>query len=247
MMKENLSLDKSRLSALKKFCASLNLKLNSYELLHQALTHSSYANEAKDGDCKHNERLEFLGDSILNLIISRHLFLAYPDLSEGNLSYIRSQVVCEPTLAKRAIKLNFGEDLLLGRGEKTSGGCARVSILADAFEAVIGAVFLDAGFESAANYVIENLKDDIITTQSGNYYVGVNKDYKSLLQESLQKNGAVKILYKLLDEQGPDHDKLFKTAVVVDKEHLGIGTGKSKKEAEQKAAQQALIKLGVLE
>jgi ribonuclease-3 len=175
------------------------------------------------------------------------LFLEYPDLSEGDLSYIRSQVVCEPTLAKRATKLNFGKYLLLGRGEKTSGGGTRVSILADAFEAVIGAVFLDAGFESAAKYVVENLKDDIVSAQSGNYYIGVNKDYKSLLQESLQKNGAVKIVYQLLEEKGPDHDKLFKTAVAVGAEHLGVGTGKSKKEAEQKAAQQALIKIGIIE
>lgn len=247
VMKESLDLDKNRRKELKKLCDSLNVKLSNYELLHQALTHSSYAHETKDFVRCHNERLEFLGDSILNLIISRHLFLEYPELSEGHLSFVRSQVVCEPTLARKATELHFGDYLLLGRGEKTSGGRERFSILADAFEAVIGAVFLDAGLEAAAAYVLENLKDDVIMAQSSDYYGGVvHKDYKSWLQEYLQKNGAVRIVYELVSEKGPDHDKLFEIAVTANNRRLGTGSGKSKKEAEQKAAHQALAEMGVL-
>lgn len=246
-MKENPDLDKNRLKKLKKLCDSLKTKLNNYELLHQALTHSSYAHETKDFFHCHNERLEFLGDSVLNLIISRYLFVKYPELSEGHLSFIRSQVVCEPTLAKRAIELNLGDYLLLGRGEKTSGGRERFSILADAYEAVIGAIFLDAGLETAAAYVLENLKEDVVMAQSGDYYASVaNKDYKSWLQEYLQKNGTVRIFYELVSEKGPDHNKLFDVAVTANDRRLGAGSGKSKKEAEQNAARQALVKLEVL-
>ena len=239
------TLDKTRITSLKKLCASLGIKLKNYELLHQALVHTSYANEVRTFSETHNERLEFLGDSILNLIISRFLFIEHNNLSEGELSFIRSQIVCESTLAKKASDYNLGKYLLLGKGELSSGGRERVSILADTFEAIIGAVFLETNFETTTEFVLLLLKDEI--TFSENYDNALTKDYKSWLQEVLQKDGYIKIIYEVISEEGPAHNKSFEISVTAKNQKLGIGSGKNKKEAEQKAAKEALIKLGILD
>lgn len=236
------TLDATRLQALAELCRALGVAFSDYKLLHQALTHTSYANETKGAAIRHNERLEFLGDAVLDLIISSYLFSQCPQLPEGELTKARAQVVCEQTLAKRALELKIGEYLLLGKGEALSGGRERISILADAFEAIIGAVYLDLGFKSAAKYVLSQLKSELEMVERGDYL----KDYKTWLQEIVQKHNDSKIAYEVISERGPDHDKSFEVAVMVNGERMGAGWGKSKKEAEQHAAKQALVKLGTI-
>ncbi|SDD47704.1 ribonuclease III [Sporomusa acidovorans] len=235
-------LDATRLQELTELCKTLNVVFSDYKLLHQALIHTSYANETKGANIRHNERLEFLGDAVLDLIITSYLFSQCPQLPEGELTKARAQVVCEQTLAKRALELGIGEYLLLGKGEALSGGRERISILADAFEAIIGAVYLDSGFRSAAKYVLHQLKSELVLVERGDYL----KDYKTWLQEVVQKNNDSKIAYEVISERGPDHDKSFEVVALVNGERMGSGWGKSKKEAEQHAAKQALIKLGTL-
>lgn len=205
-------------------------------LLLQALTHTSFANENKREAFPHNERLEFLGDAVLDLVISDYLFRHYPDLLEGELTKARASVVCEPTLASRAGEIGLGDYLRLGRGEAASGGRERISILADAFEAVIGAIYLDQGLPAASRFVLSRLQDDLSTVERGEYA----KDHKTLLQEFAQRGGDAKIVYEVTSETGPDHDKIFEVTVLVNADRLGSGSGKSKKEAEQQAACQAL-------
>ena len=235
-------LDEKRRVALAGLCRALGIQFNNLKLLHQALVHTSYANEAKGAGCSHNERLEFLGDAVLDLIVSSYLFSQCPHLPEGDLTKARAQVVCEPTLARRAAKIALGGYLLLGKGEALSGGRERISILADAFEAVIGAVYLDAGFKSAAKFVLKQLEEDLHSVEQGDYF----RDYKTLLQEIVQRNNESKAIYEVVSERGPDHDKLFEVSVTINHERLGSGWGKSKKEAEQKAAQEALLKMNML-
>lgn len=235
-------LDTDRANQLAVLCETINIRISDYSLLHQALTHSSFANESKNQGIAYNERLEFLGDAVLDLVISEHLFRRFPNLPEGELTKARAMVVCEPTLARHASDLKIGQYLLLGKGEASSGGRERISILADAFEAVIGAIYLDSGFSEAARFVLEQLTEDLLLIERGDY----QKDYKTLLQEVIQKNGDSKISYEIIGEWGPDHDKTFDAAVIVNSAQLGHGTGRSKKEAEQRAARQALIKLEVI-
>lgn len=235
-------LDTNRANQLAVLCEAINIKFSNFELLHQALTHSSFANESKNQGIAYNERLEFLGDAVLDLVISEYLFRQFPNLPEGELTKARAMVVCEPTLARHASDLKIGQYLLLGKGEASSGGRHRISILADAYEAVIGAIYLDSGFSNAAQFVIEQLSEDLLLIERGEYL----KDYKTLLQEVVQKNGDSKISYEIIGEWGPDHDKTFDSAVLVNMAQLGHGTGRSKKEAEQRAARQALIKLDVI-
>ncbi|MGL5513991.1 MAG: ribonuclease III [Sporomusa sp.] len=242
-MKEHRGMpDDTRLQALAELCRTLEVTFNDYKLLHQALIHTSFANETKGATVRHNERLEFLGDAVLDLIISSYLFSQCPQLPEGELTKARAHVVCEQTLAKRSLELGIGEYLLLGKGEALSGGRERISILADAFEAIIGAVYLDSGFRSAARYVLNQLKAELKLVEKGDYF----KDYKTWLQEVVQKNNDSKIAYEVINEQGPDHDKSFEVAVFINGERSGSGWGKSKKEAEQQSARRALVKLGAL-
>jgi len=235
-------LNKHRLDALNKFSAKLSVQFTNINLLHQALTHTSYANECKSSIIMHNERLEFLGDAVLDLVVSKYLFCQLPNLPEGELTKARAVVVCEPALARCGARLGIGEYLFLGKGEASSGGRERTSIIADAFEAIIGAIYLDSGFDHAAAFVLAQLKTDLLVVERGEYV----KDYKTLLQEVVQKNNDSKILYEIIEESGPDHHKMFKVAVVVNAKQLGIGLGRSKKEAEQLAANQALIKLKII-
>ncbi len=208
------------------------------ELIHEALSHSSYANEKKK--LRHsNERLEFLGDSVLSIVVSQYLFEHYPDLPEGELTKIRAALVCEKSLHRFALQIRLGEFLLLGKGEAHTGGRQRPSILADAFEAVIAAIYLDGGLESARKHILrfipKNLRENRFMLFG---------DYKTALQEVIQKNPEEKVEYLLIDESGPDHSKTFSVEVCLNSNVIGRGSGKSKKEAEQMAAKEALALMG---
>ncbi|MGP1583564.1 ribonuclease III [Peptostreptococcus stomatis] len=207
--------------------------------IQTALTHSSFANEHKEFN--YNERLEFLGDSVLGLVVSDYLFRARNDLPEGKLTRLRANVVCEESLSVVARKINLGDHLFLGKGEKTSGGSDRDSILADATEAVIAAIYLDGGFDQAKDFILSNLRDTIAKNIDGNIF----RDYKTILQEIIQGNNG-KISYKLVGESGPDHNKEFEMQVKCGQDTIGIGKGKNKKEAEKEAARDALVKMGEL-
>ncbi len=202
-------------------------------ILRTALTHSSFANENK-AMCEHsNERLEFLGDSVLGLVVSEHLYLKNESMPEGELTRARAAIVCERSLAEVAARLELGHHLMLGRGEDVSGGRVRPSTLADTTEALIAALFLDGGLDSAKQFIKRYLLD---------IPVGASpfKDYKTELQELLQREKDNIITYRLSGESGPDHAKIFKVQVLVNCRIIGTGSGSSKKEAEQDAARDAL-------
>lgn len=203
------------------------------ELLQTALTHTSYAYEK---NVQSNEKLEFLGDSILEFISSVYLYSNYSNLKEGEMTKVRAQVVCEESLHKIAQLHDFSDFLRLGKSEKMSGGKIKTAILADSVEAVIAAMYLDGGLEPAERFIIKNLKEEIKTASKN---VG-QKDYKTVLQEILQKHGDVDIKYNIIKEIGPDHDKVFEAEVRYNKKVLAEGTGKSKKHAEMEAARHAI-------
>ncbi len=226
--------------SLKEFQSRIGYKFNESQLLETALTHSSYANENKASGVLCNERLEFLGDSVLNLIVTNHVFVNFSDLAEGEMTRTRAGVVCEQALKDAAVEMGIGNLLRLGKGEEITGGRSRPSILADAFEALVGAIYIDGGFEQAQKFVLSQLGDLIESSVSG---TGPS-DYKTRLQEILQRNGDAKIDYLVVKQIGPDHDKEFHIEVRYDGKVLGTGRGKSKKEAEQTAAKKALNFLG---
>ncbi len=209
------------------------------ELLHQALTHTSYAYESKTKKHIHNERLEFLGDAVLELASSTYLYQHFPNLPEGVLTKSRASVVCEAALARRAGELHLGDYLLLGHGEAAGGGAKRPSILADAFESVIGAIYLDQGWDIACAYVLAQLQEELQEIETGTNL----KDYKTILQEVVQQHSNQVVEYKLLSASGPDHAKIFEFVVKINGVSYGTGTGKTKKQAEQHAAREALQKL----
>ena len=209
-------------------------------LLLQALTHSSYANEKKMKKHSDNERLEFLGDAVLEIISSEYLYHHFPELSEGELTKMRASLVCEPTLAYCTKDLRLGEYLLLGRGEDHTGGRQRNSILSDALEAVIGAIYLDGGFASAKEFILKFILTDIEHKQL--FY-----DSKTILQETVQGRGIGAMDYKLAGESGPDHDKKFEVELWIGGKKTSTGEGHTKKAAEQEAAYKALIKLHAAE
>lgn len=203
-------------------------------LLEIALTHSSYANQKKN--IKFNERLEFLGDSVLQLVTSEYLFKKITDKSEGELTKLRSLIVCENSLFEIAKGWDLGKYIKMSRGEELTGGRTRVSILADCVEAVIAAIYIDKGFEKSAEFIIENFKEIIEKAMNNKIIL----DYKTKLQEILQKNGETSIEYQLEKYQGPPHRRKFYINVMVNEEVKGHGVGYSKKEAEQNAAKDAL-------
>ncbi len=206
------------------------------ELLFKALTHKSYANEKRAEELKDNERLEFLGDSVLDLVVSEYIFSKYPNHPEGELAKIRSVVVSTTMLAEKAREISLGEHILLGKGEEQSGGRTRDSILADTFEAVVGSIYLDQGFNQARTFILELLIPNINDVEMGDHI----QDYKTLLQELIQKETNQRPLYEVINEEGPDHKKVFTVHVKIGNKILGIGKGNSKKEAEQQAAQNAI-------
>jgi ribonuclease III len=207
------------------------------ELLERALTHSSYANEHRV--LSHNERMEFLGDAILNFVISEHLMQLCPDATEGDLSRLRASLVSETSLAEIARKIQLGRYLLLGKGEEQTGGRDKESILANCLEALIAAVYLDAGMEPSRAFVIRFFGDNIRKASS----TGMTLDYKTELQERCQEHLKQLPEYRVISESGPDHQKQFEVEIRINNDVLGRGSGKSKKEAEQHAAQAALSHL----
>lgn len=214
----------------------IGYKFKDEGLLEQALTHSSYANEKKLGKGGCNERLEFLGDAVLELISSDFLFSAYPDVPEGELTKRRASLVCEPSLAFCARAFGLPEFLLLGRGEDLTGGRNRDSIISDATEALLGAVYLDGGFASAKEFVLKFILNDIEHKQL--FY-----DSKTILQELVQEKGKRPVEYHLVRTDGPDHNKYFTVQAVVDGEVMGKGTGHTKKAAEQAAAYEVILRM----
>lgn len=208
-------------------------------LLQNALTHSSFAHERKQPESC-NERLEFLGDSVLSIAVSDYLYHHFPDLPEGELTRIRAASVCEKALFGFAKAIGLGEHLLLSRGEQNTGGRNRPSILADAFEALIAAIYLDGGMEPARAFILSH----VIPTLD-NHRRAAFKDYKTMLQEVIQQNPEDRLTYLLVEESGPDHDKVFKYEVHINSNLVGTGMGRSKKEAEQAAAKEALRLMGI--
>lgn len=215
----------------------INYEFKNIDLLKTALTHTSFAHEA-GSNVKNNERLEFLGDAVLNLSITDRIYKHKPDISEGNMSKIRATVVCEDCLYEAAIKLHYDEFIMLGKGEEKLGGNKKPSILSDAFEAVVAAMYLDSGFETAKKFVL-----DVLGEKADNA-IGLlgQKDHKSKLQEVLQSKSSEKITYNVIGEKGPDHKKEYEVEVKLGEKVLGTGKGFSKKEAEQNAANEALKK-----
>ena len=207
------------------------------ELIYQALSHSSYANERKHPGGS-NERLEFLGDSVLSIVVSDYLYKNL-NVAEGELTKLRASLVCEKSLHIFARQIHLGDYLMLGKGEENTGGRERPSILADAFEAVIAAIYLDGGLEAAAKHILHFMPEDIKVTQKP-----VFSDFKTVLQEIVQKNPEEKVEYVLIGEEGPDHNKRFVVEVRLNSQVIGKGKGRSKKEAEQLAAKEALALMG---
>ena len=223
------------MSDLKKFKAEIGYEFKDEQLLKQALTHSSYANEKHLKKLSDNERLEFLGDAVLEVVSSEFLFHAYPKLTEGELTKLRASIVCEPTLALCTEEMHLGEYLFLGKGEDHTGGRTRKSVLSDALEAVIGAIYLDGGFANAKEFVLKYIMKDI--EHKHLFY-----DSKTILQEVVQGEHET-LTYVLLGETGPDHDKTFEVGVLIGQKEISTGKGHTKKAAEQEAAYQALLVL----
>lgn len=222
---------------IKELQEKLGYTFNDEAILIRALSHSSYVNENHSaGDS--NERLEFLGDSVLGLITAENFFKNYKKLPEGELTKLRAATVCEKSLAGFARQLELGKYLFLGKGEILTGGRERPSIQADAFEAIIAAIYLDGGMEAARNFVLKYIEEAIRQQQS-------IRDYKTMLQEVVQRNPGEIIEYVLTGETGPDHDKRFEVEVHLNSNVIGRGIGKSKKKAEQEAAREALELMGL--
>ena len=220
------------------FQKKMGIEFNQLQLLKQAFTHSSYVNEHRKKLHADNERLEFLGDAVLELTVSQYLYNKYPTMSEGKLTKLRAAIVCEPSLVTFANELNFGELVLLGKGEELTGGRTRPALLADVFEAFIGALYLDQGLET-----VISILDKVVSPKMNAGAFSHVMDFKSQLQEFVQKDASGLLEYIVLQERGPAHNREFVSRVTLNGEELGVGTGRSKKEAEQHAAQIALSKL----
>ena len=216
----------------------LGYKFNNINLLKNSLSHSSYANEVRNGTTS-NERLEFLGDSVLSVIVADYLFNNFKNIPEGELTKLRASLVCEKALCAFSREIGIGDFLLLGKGEEKGGGRERDSILADAFESVLAAIYLDGGMEEARKFVLRFVLPELEHRDDE-----VFKDYKTALQEIIQRNPEESVTYILKNESGPDHDKIFEVEVHLNSNVIGVGKGKNKKYAEQMAAKQALELMG---
>lgn len=233
--KEKEMNNRAKESQFKEFQEIIEIQFENEKLLKQAFTHSSYVNEHRRKPFEDNERLEFLGDAVLELTISQFLFKKYSMMTEGELTKLRAAIVCEPSLVSFANELGFGKLILLGKGEEMTGGRERPALLADVFEAFIGALYLDQGIEK----VIDFLEKVVFPKINAGAFSHV-MDFKSQLQELIQRDASGVIEYRVLQEKGPAHNKEFVSKVSLNGEELGVGTGRSKKEAEQHAAQMAL-------
>ncbi|MFC0214305.1 ribonuclease III [Paenibacillus chartarius] len=219
---------------------AIGIRFKNQDLLIQAFTHSSYVNEHRAEAKQDNERLEYLGDAVLQLATADYLFAAYPTRPEGELTKLRAAIVCEPSLVKFAEKLDFGAYLLLGKGEEQTGGRTRPALLADVFESFVGALYLDQGFDAAQAFLSKHMFAHV--TELGKQRI---IDFKSQLQEHLQQQGRGTLDYRIVGMRGPSHDREFVAEVHMEGKLLGTGAGRSKKEAEQQAAAQALAGLNV--
>ncbi len=230
-----------RISQLKKFEASIAYEYKNIELLDIAFTHSSYINEHNDSP-KHNERLEFLGDSVVNLIVTDILFREHEDLPEGDLTRIRASLICEDSFAWASEFMDIPNYILLGKGEELSGGRKRKSLMADSFEAFCGSLYLDSNFETLQKVLTNKFQGRVVE------YIKNHKviDYKTMLQEEVQKTSRERIKNHLIKDIGPDHNKVFYFEVVMGTKVLGKGKGQSKKEAEHMAAKDALEKMSII-
>lgn len=213
----------------------LNIVFQDEELLRQAFTHSSYVNEHRNKKLMDNERLEFLGDAVLELGVSQYLFREFHDLEEGDLTKLRASIVCEPALVQFAQALEFNKYVLLGKGEELTGGRNRPALLADVFEAFIGALYLDQGYNQVISFLKEHVYPEITVGAFSH-----TMDYKSQLQETVQQQKNRLVEYEITDERGPAHDREFFAVVTINGKKAGEGVGKTKKEAEQRAAKKAL-------
>ncbi len=216
-----------------------NFGIRDNKLLKEALTHRSYIHEYRVKGLKDNEELEFLGDAVLGLVISDYLYRRYPEYSCGELSKLKAVIVSEKILSKRAKTLGIGRYLLLGKGEERAGGRDRPSILSDALEAIIGALYLDRGLETARHFILREFSEEIDSLVKRKYL----QDYKGWLQEIIQARFKRKPRYQVIGERGPQHRKVFTVEARLGKRVMGRGRGRSKKEAEQRAAQQALVRM----
>lgn len=224
---------------IKDFQKRIGYQFKNEKLLSEALSHSSYANENKK-QRNSNERLEFLGDSVLSIVVSDYIFEHFKHLPEGELTKLRASLVCEKSLFEFSKKIELGSYIFLGKGEELSGGRERPSIISDAFEAVIAAVYLDGGMKPVRKYILSFIPNDISPKGSKSFH-----DYKTMLQEIIQKNPEEKVEYFLKSESGPDHDKNFTVQVLLNHNVIGEGIGHSKKNAEQAAAKEALALMGI--
>ncbi|HYE80531.1 MAG TPA: ribonuclease III [Clostridia bacterium] len=234
------AIDPKRLKQLNEFENIICYSFKNISILNNALTHSSYI-ASKADFLEHNERLEFIGDAILDMVISLHLYKKCSNSPEGSLTRFRAGIVCEQSLYNASDRLKLGQYLLLSKGEESTGGRNRVSILADAFEALIAAIYLDGGIKKAKAFILANLSNIIDDAVENRIF----SDYKSFLQEHVQKNNSGKLSYKLLKEEGPDHNKTFEIALYLNSSIIGRGVGHSKKDAQQEAAREAIISMGV--
>lgn len=216
----------------------LGYRFHNIGLLEHAMTHSSYANEHRSAGVTSNERLEFLGDSVLGMVVAEHLFAKHPNMPEGELTRTRAALVCETSLYEVARVLDLGRCLRLGKGEDSGGGRTRPSILADATEAMLAAVYLDGGIEPVRTIIQTYILDK-------EQEKSVDRDYKTALQELVQRHPGQTVSYRLIDETGPDHARVFVMEVSVDEKPVGVGRGRSKKEAEQMSAKAALEKIDI--
>lgn len=214
----------------------IGYQFNNTNILKQALTHSSYSNEKQMNKLYNNERIEFLGDAVLELVSSEYIYERYPDKPEGELTKLRASLVCEKSLTYSANKFKIGDYLFLGKGEDSTGGRQRPSILSDALEAIIGAIFLDGGFTNAKEFVVEQVLKDLIKQK---FFF----DSKTILQEIIQSKYTDAIKYEVINQDGPDHNKEFTVAIKINNKEIAEGKGKTKKEAEQEAAYQAILKI----
>lgn len=223
----------------------LGYEFKNKELLAEALTHSSYVNEHKERELVCNERLEFLGDSVLSIVVSRYLFFQYSSRQEGDLTKIRAAVVCEKALAKYAKEIGLGDFLFLGHGEDKNNGRERASITSDAFEAVLGAIYIDSGYDAdrVAEFLMPFVKSEIDFIRKGEAFT----DYKTALQQIIQQASGERLVYTVIGESGPDHDKVFTVEAKLNSNVIGTGRGTSKRNAEQAAAREALKLFGAEE
>ena len=232
--------DANKFNELNELQYKINYSFKDTKILVRALTHSSHANE-KATRVFSNERLEFLGDSVLGFIAAELLYEKFKDLPEGVLTKLRAAIVCEKALYEYTCSLELGKYLFIGRGEERTGGRKRPALLADAFEALLAAVYLDGGMKSAKKFVVPYLEENIQNASQGSSF----RDYKTMLQEVVQRNPGEMITYEIVDEKGPDHNKIFKCRLLINSNEFSRGEGRSKKDSQQIAAKEALKLMGI--